>query len=94
MNLIIMLNQLEKIMCFTIVKYRAKAPEKVTVMIIPQFYWGTIEEHKEFMHEVNITVDNGGQLYWNNSAGWTLNIIDGVLYSGEDCPYCSRNKRI
>ena len=68
-----------------------KAPEKINIESNPSIILGNYrrEPVENLWHEVNITADSGGQLYWNNSAGvsWSLNIIDGVLYSGEDCPY-------
>ena len=39
-------------------------------------------------HEVTISLDNQGQLWWNNAATqWKLYFEDGVLTTGEDCPY-------
>ena len=40
-------------------------------------------------HKVTITEDSNGKLLWNNLAGvsWSLEIKEGKLYSGSDCPY-------
>jgi len=40
-------------------------------------------------HEVTLFVDESGQLWWLNKAGvsWKLYLQDGVLSTGEDCPY-------
>ncbi|MCU0664428.1 MAG: hypothetical protein MUC50_19125 [Myxococcota bacterium] len=39
-------------------------------------------------HKVNVTLE-GGALRWGNAAGvsWSLNLVDGVLTTGSDCPY-------
>ena len=40
-------------------------------------------------HEVQITLDASGQLWWENAAQvtWKLFLESGVLTTGEDCPY-------
>ena len=67
-----------------------KAPEKISLESNPSIILGNYrrEPVENLWHEVNITTNNG-QFYWNNSAGvsWTLEIVDGLLYSGDDCPY-------
>ena len=67
-----------------------KAPEKINLESNPSIILGNYrrEPVENLWHEVNITTNNG-QFYWNNSAGvsWTLEIVDGLLYSGDDCPY-------
>ncbi len=39
-------------------------------------------------HQVTVTV-SGTDITWSNAAGvsWGLEVIDGQLYTGEDCPY-------
>jgi hypothetical protein len=67
-----------------------KAPEKISLESNSSIILGNYrrEPVENLWHEVNITTNNG-QFYWNNSAGvsWTLEIINGLLYSGDDCPY-------
>jgi len=67
-----------------------KAPEKISLESNSSIILGNYrrEPVENLWHEVNITINNG-QFYWNNSAGvsWTLEIINGLLYSGDDCPY-------
>ena len=67
-----------------------KSPEKINLESNPSIILGNYrrEPVENSWHEVNITTNNG-QFYWNNSAGvsWTLEIVDGLLYSGDDCPY-------
>ena len=40
-------------------------------------------------HEITLSVDGSGQLWWENKAGisWKLFLQDGVLSTGDDCPY-------
>jgi streptogramin lyase len=39
-------------------------------------------------HEVNVFVDDTGQLWWQNqSVQWTLTLDESGLSTGADCPY-------
>ena len=66
-------------------------PPSNTFNLTPALLTGdfTKEPVENLWHKVTITTSSSGKLYWNNFAGvsWTLEIKDGKLYSGPDCPY-------
>jgi hypothetical protein len=68
-----------------------KAPRKINLTSNQSIILGEYrrEPVENLWHEVNISLNSSGQFFWNNAAGvsWSLKIIDGALFSGEDCPY-------